>query len=686
MPARAFRRIAAAAAKLGLLHCRTRVPGLVFVAVVAILQVQRLGLTLWSTDQLAGVPLADVAQAFLVGLRFDLVIAGMAALPLLIPLAFAPPPLIKRSAFKWAVATVAGLLVTAVVAVAAADALFYDEFGLRLNHQVVNYLPNAGNAYIYQVIWDEYPVTPLGLGLLAALALSAWGVRQFGFDDELNVGPIWQAVVWPLTLGLAMGLGVRGTVSSHALNAGPAYFTTSNTLSQLTLNGGFTLREAISNYVRKVVPLDAMYDLLPPDDVDRVVRELVVTDADTLVPDPVNPLRRTTDTGRPRRDLNVLLVVLESVHWAYVGHLGGLPDHTPQLDAIARDGVAFTHAYAVGGRTQRGYSGALASFPDIPVASATTRPESADTFRLLPTVLRERGYQTLFIYGGPAHRDHRQTFLGSNGFDAFHVENDLPVRTFRTKLGYNDDDLFQSAIQILGDLPDDRPFFANLLTLTFHQPYTFPGSDQLDLPDEPAEERAAVRFSDEALGRFMEAAKHQAWFEDTLFVFVADHGGGALEKPKGPAMFRVPMVLYAPGLEELQPQTIDRLATQMDLAPTVMGLLGGTYEHSFFGRDQLADPSPPPYAVTITDGEEIILYTAPDRATLIRPRDADHAAVRFDPESPKILETTAAETGHVHTGVALVQLAQRLFDRGRFNLNAPPAPASPSPQAAAIDR
>jgi hypothetical protein len=125
-----------------------------------------------------------------------------------------------------------------------------------------------------------------------------------------------------------------------------------------------------------------------------------------------------------------------------------------------------------------------------------------------------------------------------------------------------------------------------MLTLTFHRPYEFPGSDRLANPDgSEAQQLAAVRFCDAAIGEFIDAARQQDWFANTVFVFVADHMGGSLQYPRGPWMNRVPMIFYGPGIEGLEPRRIGGVRSQMDVAPTVMGLLGGAYEHTFFGRD-----------------------------------------------------------------------------------------------------
>jgi phosphoglycerol transferase MdoB-like AlkP superfamily enzyme len=667
--ARLRSRVGRALQQSGLLHFRTRLPALVLATVIALCMLERLILLVLYSDRFSQIPWSRLAEGFAVGLRFDLVVAGMLVAPLLPLVCLAPPRLVERHSFKRAVGSLAGVLLGLTTALLGSDALFFGEFGERLNYKVLNYASGAGNEYVWQVILEQFPVLPLlGLSLVVGVA-TARLVTRLGFDDRQDAVPLWHAVVWPLVLATLVGLGIRGTVGSHAINTGPAYFAGASTpLSQLTLNGLFTLRQAV---YAKTMDFDAssMYEVVPREEVDRRARELVLTHYDEPIDDPLNPLLRRTEGVRPRRDLNVVLVVLEGMHWSYVGHLGGRPGLTPNLDALARAGVHTQYAYAVGGRTQRGFAGIVSSFPDIPVVSVTTRNEVAGSFLTLPGLLKQRGYQTLFIYGGPALRDHRQTFLGSNGVDRFVVEDDLPVRTFRTSLGWNDRDLFRSAIQVLNGLPRDRPFFSMMLTLTFHRPYEFPGSESIEASSHSEERQfAALRFCDEAIGEFMDSARQQDWFDHTIFVFVADHRGGVLQFPNGPPANRIPMIFYGPGIEGLEPRSVGGVRSQMDLAPTVMGLLGGSYEHTFFGRDLLRGDEGRGYAVTVDGDGELSFYSGQDTATVIPPGNGTPLTWQFDPESGELRGMESGRVDDVRDGVALMELAARLFYSERYNL------------------
>jgi hypothetical protein len=342
---------------------------------------------------------------------------GHAGDPLLPILFCAPRGWIERPAFKRSIGALAGALLGLAVLALTIDAFFFGEFNVRLDHKVFSYASGPGNEYLARVIFAQFPVLTALAAVLAVSVGIGWIVVRLGFDDRYNAGSTWHAIVWPTLLTALVALGIRGTLGSHAINTGPAYFGATPSLTQLALNGLFTLREALHTRLTDDVDLASLYDLLPDPEVDRRVRELVLTSADQPIDDPVNPLHRRTEAVRPARNLNVVLVVLEGMHWSYFGHLGGRPGLTPHLDALAEGGVHAEYAFAVGGRTRRGFAGVVSSFPDLPVDSVTTRDDVAGTFLTLPDLLKQRGYQTLFLYGGPALRDHRQTFLGSNGVD-----------------------------------------------------------------------------------------------------------------------------------------------------------------------------------------------------------------------------------------------------------------------------
>jgi len=631
-------------------------------------------------EQVSG---AEIFQSFLVGLRYDVVVCCMLLLPL-IPLSLTIACLLRQRWFQNVVAGYCALVLALVFFTCVVDGFFFEEIGERLNHKVIDYLEYE---YIYTIIWHEYPVIPVMIVTAAILLLAHRLVRRLGFGrrhdkaDPDAAGkrprtPLWAAICWPAVLVPLLVLGIRGSIGPKALNTGPAYFSSSMPLAQLTLNGLFTLREAVVSAAVRHRNLADHLELLGEEEALAKAVELLARPEDRFCNDPDNPLRRITDTGRPRKDYNVVVVVLESLSWPYVGPMGGDERLTPTLNALMVEGVLMDRCFAVGGRTTRGFSGVIGGFPDLPGKSVTTRIEAEGNFLTLCSVLAPRGYDTVFIYAGQPYYDHRQSFLGSNGCSRFVFSDKFRTRTFRSHLGWCDQDLFDQAHREFAAA--DKPFCAILLTLTFHKDYDIPAGkiQPVEAGHRYARQLDAIRYTDWALGRFMEKARKAEYFDRTIFVFVADHKGGFKERPSTLASYRIPFLIYAPAI--LPARRVSTVCSQTDVPPTIMSLLGGSYEHCFFGSSVLDRPKEAGRAL-IQDKSFLALMDANEEALLV-PFGA--APTLFKYTAPNgLAEQTATDPATQarrdqmrRQATALLQSAYILFQRGAYNLRKSPAP------------
>jgi phosphoglycerol transferase MdoB-like AlkP superfamily enzyme len=327
-------------------------------------------------------------------------------------------------------------------------------------------------------------------------------------------------------------------------------------------------------------------------------REMLAQPGDTFYDNPYNPLWRRTDTGRARRDCNVVMIVMESMAGSPVGALGNAPTHTPFFDALCREGTFFERMYAVGPRTNRGLTGLLCSHPDFMGPSLLKRDEGIGNVRTLPGVFAERGYRTMFFYGADPEFDNMREFFSHAGIAELYTDESMNGTRGAFSDGFHDEAVFDKALDVLEQVGPDERFFSVILTLSNHDPWVVPERPCGMLPvdeDSDAARRQrmvnAYRYADWALHRFFERIRQSQpeWLANTIFVLVADHGQQAEQDKRrsidAPA-FRVPCLIYAPFMPELAPpRRISTVCSQTDLAPTLMGLLGGTYEHSFLGRD-----------------------------------------------------------------------------------------------------
>jgi phosphoglycerol transferase MdoB-like AlkP superfamily enzyme len=295
--------------------------------------------------------------------------------------------------------------------------------------------------------------------------------------------------------------------------------------------------------------------------------------------------RRFAANPRGLGKLNVIVVAEESFGAEFSRLYGSERDLTPHFDRHAREGIWFRHMYASGTRTVRGLEAIAASFPPIPSVSILRRPRN-EGIATWGTVMRRHGYDASFLYGGYGYFDNMNYFFANNGFTVLD-RNDVEHVRFENIWGVSDEDLFDRALAYYDQRhAADKPFFSLVMTTSNHKPFTFRDG----VPGVPAHgggRDAGVRYADFALGYFLDEARKHAWFNNTLFVVVADHGARVYGKAEIPLrQYEIPMMFFAPA--HLKPRTIETMTTQVDIAPTVLGLLGLEYEAPFFGTNVLA--------------------------------------------------------------------------------------------------
>lgn len=651
---------------------RWRVPVAVFVTALAALSLQRVLLGALLSERFAGTSLAEWAGALWIGLRYDLNIACTLTLPALLLTSVAP-----RRAFDWR--PIRGLAVLALALVGAAvlalvfvDAFFFTEYGERLNHKAIDYL---GDRATWGMLYQDFPlVTTCVVIVVGFLGLR----RLYGracFPADRQAAPIWRgALRLVLVLPLVL-LGIRGTTGQKALNTSLAYASDSAALAQWSLNGGFTLREALLSRFGRGIPLEELFSPLPDDEALSLAAEALRRPEDTDLGDPDNPLRRRTDTGRPAARHNVVLVIMEGLSWHYVEAMGGELGLTPRFDALIGDGLLFERCFAVGSRTSRGLAGILSGFPDLPGTSVTKRIESEGALMTLAGLLRGRGYRTLFVHGGEATYDHMQGFALTNGYERTVFADQFDEATFRNAYGLCDGDLFAQSLRELDALhaqDADTPFLATLLTLSFHRPYQVPEGvgPRYPAPRRNREQLDCVMYADHVLGEFVDRASERPWFDDTLFVFVADHAGGFHDKPVTPGTFRVPFLVYAPALLPDPGRRCDTVCSQTDVPPTVLSLLGGAYEHAFFGSSVLDRPREAGLALlqrndllALVDGSGDVVELYPGKAPLLYRYELPNELAPVLPGLPGARERAAELQRRAQ---ALLQSAARVFERGAY--------------------
>lgn len=607
----------------------------------------------------ATMSLGEGLRAFGIGLYRDLVVALVLTLPLLAWFLVLPERWFARRWHRgvfWAFFFVFWMV---EVFLLAAEYYFFEEFRSRFNTVAVDYLLYPHEVFIN--IWDSYPV-PLVVGGCALLS-GAWlwaAMRLFS--------AMWSHVVSARSrlLHLAGALALCGALAASVSFKGPR-FSRERTLNEIANNGALSFLAA---FWTRHLDYAAFYKTLPREEAYARVRRLLTTPAAPLVDEASDSLRRRV-AGDPRRPrLNVVILLEESLGSEFWGSLGRTkPTCTPEMDKLAAaEGLLFTQIYASGNRTVRGLESVLSSFPPLPGDSIVAR-DLSDHVETLARVLQRDGYRTIFVYGGRGVFDGMRSFALRNGYDRFIEQKHFANPTFATIWGVCDEDIMQRSLEEFRALAaTGQPFFGTVLSVSNHKPYTYPPGR---IPEDPARRRRehAVKYSDYALGRFFEGARREPFWTNTIFVVVADHGArvyGSQSVPIG--SYEIPLLIVGPAVVP-QASRVPHLGSALDVAPTILGLIGRPYETLFFGRDLLNSP-PEEGRALLHHNRDIGLYARQRLVTLGLRHTVEFYA--GDPKAgglKRLAEPGPLEQELEKDAIALFQVADDLYIHRRYRLD-----------------
>ncbi|MEZ5529635.1 MAG: LTA synthase family protein [Porticoccaceae bacterium] len=593
-------------------------------------------------------------QFFGFGLAFDLAFLAYALIPLALYLVLLPQRVWQNRVHQWLLQALLAVSLFAMLFVAISEWLFWDEFSVRFNFIAVDYLVYSDE--VINNILQSYPVYPL-LACLAAIALTVtyllkWRMRQ-----------VWQApsLPWKQRVSVAV-LALLAAGMSYSL-ADQALFDRwgGNTYQkELAGNGPYQFFAAFRS---NQLDYQRFYAQLPGELNGTLVREeLSEPNARFIGEDPQDIRRLISHPGNARK-LNVVLVTVESLSAKYLGSFGHPDNLTPNLDRLRGESLFFNRSYATGTRTTRGLEAITLSVPPTPGRSIVKRIGAESGYASLGQQLNAQGYDSVFLYGGRGYFDNMTAFFQGNGYRVLDQE-DIPSAEihFENAWGVADEDLYRQAIRVANaDHQAGKPFFLQLMTTSNHRPYTYP-EGRIDISSGTGRE-GAVKYTDYAIGQFLAEARQQDWFDHTLFVFVADHTAGSAGKEDLPVEnYHIPMFIYAPAI--IAPREVSELASQIDLAPTLLGLLNMDYVSTFFGKDLLLAGNHSRNRVLIGNYQHLGLYDGKDLA-ILSPR---RGIRRHDDASGDSIETAGRmDDPLVQRTIAFYQAASYDLKRGFLN-------------------
>lgn len=513
--------------------------------------------------------------ALLMGWRFDTVVSCyLLTIPLLLAI-IGEIARIRARGYYLTMHILTVVLYTVAFFACSVDVPFFSYFFTRLNAVSVNEVDSFG--LIADMILSE-PVYLLGLAAFIGLAvgyafLMRWVYRRLLRDASAFLPVGWAAAVAALLLFVGFW-GMRGRLSQKSpIRVGTAYYCGDAFLNQLGLNPLFTFVKSMEEMSKSA---NQPLTLMSPDEA------WAVYEADHATP--VDSALAATAIALPE-GMNVVVVLMESMSVDKTGLLQPERSLTPNLDSLMRNGLVFTQCYSAGIHTYNGIYSALYAHPAV-LARHTMKHTFIPLMCGLPHQLKAQNYQTAYMMTHDEDYDNMRGFLLANDFDSVLGQHHFPADESIGTWGLPDHRLLDHAIEHCNAVAGNgKPFLTTIMTCSDHAPYSIP--DGIDFSARSKEMAGKiVEYADWSIGRFMQMAAQQEWFGNTLFVFIADHGaaGQSIYDISLP-YHHVPMLFYCPA--HIAPQRCDRLALQLDLYPTLMGMMPYAYDNNTFGLDLL---------------------------------------------------------------------------------------------------
>lgn len=548
----------------------------------------------------------ELWETFYVGAKFDARLACALAIPLGLYLTVCA---FWRAARGWrrSAAVFYGVLESLVLLVYFADFAHYAYIAMRINYSIFKYSENA--LISLQMAWETYPL------LWAVFGLLAWGIFWGWFVNRLQKKAFkekdayyWQGrLVWFVGGLLLTGALMFGQISQYPLRWSNAYHSTNNFICNLTLNPALNIFDTA-----RFVKADSFDAEKTAAHYDTVSKYLGVQKPDK---EKLN-FEREIPAAKKTHDYNVAVIFMESLAWNKLSITNPDIDPTPFVKELAERSILFTHFFASTSATARAVFATVTAIPDVTSFKTSSRNPLIVDQHLVINALND--YEKYYFIGGSASWGNIRGILEHNLNGVHMYEEGAFENEHRNDVwGISDLDLFREADRVLAEEQKEvkKPFFAFIQTSGYHRPYTIPednaGFEPKDIGEDLAHKRSftsvqeynSLRFSDHALREFFKLAEKSGYYENTIFLVFGDHGLAAPQSenmPRGYVEFnlinhQIPLIIAGGPVKK--PQVVDEAASQVDILPTVMGILGRPYLNRSIGRDVLAAKKPEPGAL-----------------------------------------------------------------------------------------
>ena len=567
----------------------------IFQAVKYVFSVQIIGLIFFSIIRIAfiavnfpeGTPFifSDILHALAIGIRFDNHIASYISLiPLVSAVAVSLFERIKLKSFFRIINIYYFIIYSIAFLIAVSNIKYFAFFGWHINYEAFLWFKFFGTT-TGMLVEDSsnYPYLLIAPAFCAVFIFTLiFFFRKYNpeiieYKNKANKYLSYLAI-FVLSAGICF-IGMRGSFQRYVIKVSFASFSDIPFYNRIGNNPIFNIVESLKQ-TRKNIDVE----LIKNTDVDSaltfVTNELEITNNDTK-----HPLNCNVSFPDNSTKLNVVLVLMESMTLNNLSlEYNGRP-LTPFLRDLRENSLYFENFYSAGIHTNNGMLATMYGYSTNFSQPCMNQP--SDLYTGLPYWLKKHGYKTYtFVTSNPQY-DNMNSFLLDNNIDRIYSQYDYPNDKIVSRFGVRDDYLFEYGIDFFNNNTDTEPFFAMFLTCSNHSPYSIP--EKYSAYGADIDEQA-IAYADDALKEFFEKAKETSWGKNSVFVFVADHGSPRINQSYDMAYFynRIPCYIYSEAFKD-KAKKYDVIGGQIDIFPTIMGLLQLDYVNNTLGVDLLRE-------------------------------------------------------------------------------------------------
>ena len=526
----------------------------------------------WHLVTVDMVPFVEILKGFFKALPLDIATACyIMALPALVM--FILTCVNRNVSYRW-IRWYFYIIIAVYILTVMGEIGIYGEWGTKLSAKALAYLEHPSE--VINTASTQQTVLLISLWACFTLLFCWWYVKWIepsnGVYIRQNDHVVTYIAAFVLSFGL-MFLGMRGGFGEIPISTSSGYFSNYKIVNIMTVNPAYNLVENMTNAAK--VKDNAHFDYMDFETAERITKETHQIECDSTI----NILK----TDCP----NILIVLLESWSADLIESLGGDPSITPNFHELEKNGLLFTNFYASANRSQQAIASIVGGLPGLPVTTITNHQEKYYAIPSIIQPLDSLGYYSSFYFGGELNYGNILSYLRYNEFNRVIEGKDINEHFHRGKLGIQDADMLPWAAKDITNQPE--PFFTTIFTLSTHSPYDYPKIfEELEWPQLEKVYVNSAKYTDIALKLFIDRAKRQPWYENTLFFFMADHSHPSYKNHPLESFeyHKIPLLVYGePLMDSLRGTTFDKICGNTDFPATILAQLGVKHDEFFWSKN-----------------------------------------------------------------------------------------------------